>query len=59
MPDLLFIGLVIGFFAVAVGLVRACDRIIGPDPAVPVGTLDEDRASVPEDRDEPAVGVGA
>lgn len=38
MPDLLFIGVVLGFFAVAVGLVRACDRIIGPDPSVPPAT---------------------
>jgi hypothetical protein len=32
MADLLFVLLILGFFALAVLLVAACDRIIGPDP---------------------------
>jgi hypothetical protein len=31
--DLLFIAIVVAFFALCVGYVRLCDRIIGPDPA--------------------------
>jgi hypothetical protein len=30
--DLLFIAIAMAFFAVCVGYVRLCDRIIGPDP---------------------------
>jgi len=40
--DLLFVSLVIAFFAVAVLLVRACDRIIGPDPVQANGEVDDD-----------------
>jgi hypothetical protein len=32
MGDLLFVVVVIAFFAVCVLFVRACDAIIGPDP---------------------------
>lgn len=32
MADLLFVLLIVGFFGLAVLLVAACDRIIGPDP---------------------------
>jgi len=31
MADLLFILIVVGFFGLMVLLVKACDRIIGPD----------------------------
>jgi hypothetical protein len=31
--DLLFIAITVAFFALCVGYVRLCDRIIGPDPA--------------------------
>jgi len=31
MADLLFIVIVVGFFGLMVLLVKACDRIIGPD----------------------------
>ena len=31
MADLLFIAILIAFFGVAFALVKACDRIIGPD----------------------------
>ncbi len=32
MGDLLFVAIVIGFFAICVAYVKACDHIIGPDP---------------------------
>ena len=32
MADVLFIVIVVAFFALCVGYVRVCDRIIGPDP---------------------------
>jgi hypothetical protein len=32
MADLVVVVGVVAFFAIAVGLVRGCDRIIGPDP---------------------------
>ncbi len=31
MADLLYLAVIVGFFAVAGLLVRACDHIIGPD----------------------------
>jgi len=31
MADLLFVFITVAFFAIAVGFVRVCDRIIGPD----------------------------
>ena len=31
MADVLFIAILVAFFAVAVVFVRACERIIGPD----------------------------
>jgi len=31
--DLLFVAVVVAFFALCVAYVRLCDRIIGPDPA--------------------------
>lgn len=31
MSDLIFLALVLAFFALAAGLVRACEHIIGPD----------------------------
>lgn len=34
MADVLFVAVLIAFFAVAVAFVRACDRIIGPDTAL-------------------------
>ena len=33
MRDLVFIALIVGFFAVAALVVVACDRIVGPDPS--------------------------
>jgi hypothetical protein len=45
MADLLFIALILGFFGVAVLLVAACDRIIGPDPDL-VAPPDADELAV-------------
>lgn len=42
MSDLIYLAVIVGFFAVAFGLLRACEHIIGPDtttasaPATPV-----------------------
>jgi hypothetical protein len=33
MADLIFVAVIVAFFAVCVLLVKACDRIIGPDDA--------------------------
>jgi len=33
MADLLFVAVIVAFFALCLLLVRACDRIIGPDDA--------------------------
>lgn len=35
MSDLIYLAIIVGFFAVAFGLVRACEHIIGPDIASP------------------------
>jgi hypothetical protein len=31
MSDLIYLAVIVGFFAVAFGLLRACEHIIGPD----------------------------
>jgi hypothetical protein len=46
--DLIFVGVVIAFFAVAVAYVRGCARIIGDDEVVRV-TADGDPDEVLED----------
>ena len=37
MSDLIYLAIIVGFFAVAFGLLRACERIIGPDPVPTTG----------------------
>jgi hypothetical protein len=37
MSDLIYLLVIVGFFALAAGLVRACEHIIGPD-AVPASS---------------------
>lgn len=32
MRDIVYLALVVGFFALAALVVAACDRIVGPDP---------------------------
>ncbi|GAC1368407.1 MAG: hypothetical protein NVSMB32_13450 [Actinomycetota bacterium] len=39
MADLVFVAIMVGFFALAAALVAGCERIVGS-----AGTLDEDRA---------------
>jgi hypothetical protein len=31
MADVIFVAIVLGFFALMIALVRACDAIVGPD----------------------------
>jgi hypothetical protein len=38
--DLLFIGMMIVFFGLAVVFVRLCDRIVGADEGVVIGTVE-------------------
>lgn len=45
MADLLFVAVIIAFFAVCVLLVKACDRIIGPDD----GRLDDEAPAALEE----------
>ena len=40
MSDLIFLATIVGFFAVAFGLLRACERIIGPDPVTATPSAD-------------------
>jgi hypothetical protein len=42
MADLLFIGMMVAFFGLAVGLIRICDRIIGTDEGVVIGAAEYD-----------------
>jgi hypothetical protein len=48
MADLVFVAVMVAFFALALALVRACERIIGPDE---LAVVDDDRA--PATVDEP------
>jgi len=40
MADLLFIAMMVAFFGLAVVLVRICDRIIGADEDVVIGSVE-------------------
>ena len=40
MADLLFIGMMVVFFGLAVVLVRVCDRIVGADEGVVIGAVE-------------------
>jgi len=40
MADVLFIGMMVAFFGLAVVLVRICDRIIGVDEDVVIGSVE-------------------
>ena len=44
MADLVFLGLTAAFFALCVGYVSLCDRILGPDPEVPASSTTEGAA---------------
>jgi hypothetical protein len=44
MADLIYLAVIIAFFAVAAAFVVACDRIIGPEElAVPASDADDER----------------
>jgi len=51
MADVIFLAVIIGFFALTVLFVRGCDRVIGPDTGPP-----DDQGSSESDSD---VEVGA
>jgi hypothetical protein len=42
MRDLVFVAVIIGFFAVAALYVRACAKITGPDDLAPAPAFDDD-----------------
>lgn len=42
MGDLLFLAVLVGFFALAAGFVRACDRILATDASEPVQSVEPD-----------------
>jgi hypothetical protein len=44
--DVIFVAVIVAFFGVAWALVKACDRIIGPD-IVPVDELEADGTDSP------------
>jgi hypothetical protein len=50
MGDVLFVAILVAFFALAVVFVRACDRIVGPD----TGSLDVADTEATSDADEVA-----
>jgi len=45
MADIVYLGVIVGFFVFATAVVEACERIIGPDEltAVPVSVEDPER----------------
>ena len=44
--DLVFLVIMVAFFALCIGYVRLCDRIIGPDPHPASTAVDDDRLEV-------------
>jgi uncharacterized iron-regulated membrane protein len=50
MADLLFILIVVGFFGLMVLLVKACDRIIGPDESLESSAVRTDARDEVEER---------
>jgi hypothetical protein len=54
MGDLLFVAVVVAFFAVALAYVKGCERLIGPDSPLP----DEDVDAAQADVVVTAAGVG-
>jgi|1186.fasta_scaffold701665_1 hypothetical protein len=50
MADVVFVAVILAFFALAALLVRACERIIGPDelaavPAAPLAAIERELAA--------------
>jgi len=52
MADVILVAVILAFFAIAVALVKACDRIIGPD-VIPVDEHDSADAGPPPSTAEP------
>ena len=42
MIDVLYIAVIIAFFALMVGFVRLCERVVGKDDAIDVDLADDD-----------------
>ena len=49
MNDVIFVAVVLAFFAVTVAYVRGCARIIGEDEVVRVATVDPDADAAVEE----------
>ncbi len=51
MADLLFIGIIVAFFALMVAFVRLCERVVGKDEAVEpdVGGAEPEAVAIPEE----------
>lgn len=55
MSDLIYLAIIVGFFAAAVGLLRACEAIIGPDaPASTTGSTTATATGQPAEQTEVA-----
>ncbi len=48
MADIVYLAVIVAFFALCVAFVRACDRIIGPDELAPLIPADGDDAGASE-----------
>ena len=55
MADVIFVAVICAFFALCVGYIRWCDRIIGSDDSI----VTVDAAGPDEDADTSLTGVGA
>ena len=42
MADIVYLGVIVGFFVFATAVVKACERIIGPDELTAIPVLAED-----------------
>lgn len=52
MSDVIFVAVVVAFFAIAIAYVKGCARIVGDDDIVRVGTDDASGASGAPDAPE-------
>jgi len=46
--DLVFVAVIIAFFGLCLGLVKVCDRLIGPDDLSPTDAVGADDVAVRE-----------
>ena len=47
MGDLLFVAVVVAFFALTLAYVKGCERIVGPDTPLPEGEASTPQATTP------------